>query len=69
MSTLLEKWLVAALGSWKTTALGLLGLGAVLAAEGSRLVDGDPETVANLEAVIVALSVFFGLSLAKDDDK
>jgi len=68
MSTFLEKWLVAALGSWKTTALGLLGLGAVLTAEGLRLLDGDPETVANLEAVLVALSVFFGLSLAKDDD-
>lgn len=67
MSKLLEKWLVSALGSWKTTTLGALGLVSVLVVEGARLIDGDPETVADLEALLVALSVFFGLSFARDD--
>ena len=42
---------------------------AVLVAEGLKLVDGEPETIANFEAVIVAVSVFFGLSLAKDGNE
>ena len=67
MSKLLEKWWCSALGSWKTTTLGALVLVSVLVVEGVRLIDGDPETVADLEALLVALSVFFGLSFARDD--
>ena len=69
MATIIEKWLVAAIGSWKTTVVGGLAMVAVLVAEGLKLVDGDPETIANFEAVIVAVSVFFGLSLAKDGNE
>jgi len=69
MASVLEKWLVAALGSWKTTVVGGLAMVAVLVSEGLKLVDGDPESVANLEAVIVAVSVFLGLSLAKDGNE
>ena len=69
MATIIEKWLVAAIGSWKTTVVGGLAMVAVLIAEGLKLVDGDPETIANFEAVIVAVSVFFGLSLAKDGNE
>ncbi len=69
MATIMEKWLVAAIGSWKTTVVGGLAMVAVLVAEGLKLVDGDPETIANFEAVIVAVSVFFGLSLAKDGNE
>ena len=65
MATIIENWLVAAIGSWKTTVVGGLAMVAVLVAEGLKLVDGNPETIANFEAVIVAVSVFFGLSLAK----
>ncbi len=69
MATIIEKWLVAALGSWKTTVVGGLAMVAVLVSEGLKLVDGDPESIANFEAVIVAVSVFFGLSLAKDGNE
>ena len=69
MATIIEKWLVAALGSWKTTVVGGLAMVALLVSEGLKLVDGDPESIANFEAVIVAVSVFFGLSLAKDGNE
>ena len=69
MATIIEKWLVAAIGSWKTTVVGGLAMVAVLVAEALKLVAGNPETIANFEAVIVAVSVFFGLSLAKDGNE
>lgn len=69
LSKWLEKMLSNLVGSWKTTLAGLFALLAVLSQEGSALFDGDPETVANLEAVVLAVSVFFGLSFSRDNDK
>ena len=69
MATIIENWLVAAIGSWKTTVVGGLAMVAVLVAEGLKLVDCEPETIANFEAVIVAVSVVFGLSLEKDGNE
>ena len=47
MATIIEKWLVAALGSWKTTVVGCLAVVAVLVSEGLKLVDGSTESIAN----------------------
>ncbi len=65
--------------SWKTTLMGitvLIGsLGKLLAAvslAATALLDGDPSTVADWEAVsaaFVAVSIGFGLIFARDNSK
>lgn len=69
LSKWLEKFLASALGSWKTTLAGFLALMTVVAHEGNAMIDGDPATVANLEAIVLAFSVFVGLLFSRDNDK
>jgi hypothetical protein len=44
-------------GSWKTTAVGILTAIGIIATQVSYLLDTDPETVFNLQAVFAALGV------------
>jgi len=54
--------------SWKTTAAGWAGFGAVLLAALSAAFDGDAATVANWEPVLALGMVALGLTTARDND-
>jgi len=55
--------------SWKTTLLGVCMILGSLGSAGVAYLDGNPETVANWETVLVALTGGFGLIFARDNDK
>jgi hypothetical protein len=55
--------------NWKTTAAGV---GSILVAVGGALkalFDGDPNTNMDIAATITAVTIGFGLIMAKDADK
>lgn len=55
--------------SWKTSLAGWLGGGAVILTQLLHLVDDDPETVLNVELLLVGLAAFGIGTFAKDGDK
>ena len=57
------------MGSWKTTALGVLTILGALATAGVALLDGDPETVPSYEVLAAAVTAGIGLIMARDNDK
>ena len=54
--------------SWKTTTLGILTLVGAAVAAAKALLDNDPTTVPNWEAVITAATAGFGLLFARDNN-
>lgn len=55
--------------SWKTTAVGVLLFLEVLSANLAALMDTDPNTVADWNAVVIAATAMIGLIAARDGDK
>lgn len=55
-------------GSWKTSVLGWLMLIGSVVTQGINLLDSDPTTVFNYEAILTALGGV-GLIAARDNDK
>lgn len=53
--------------SWRTTVLGILAGLAILITQAIAALDGDPETVFNLDAVIAALATM-GIGVAARDN-
>lgn len=51
---------------WRTTIAGVAGAIALIANEIANLLDGNPETIFNIEAIIAALSLIGIGVLAKD---
>jgi len=54
--------------SWKTTTCGILALVAAVALAGVALLDGNPETMPDTEALLAAITGI-GLLLARDNDR
>jgi hypothetical protein len=52
--------------NWKTTVAGIMAFVAVVLAQASAALDGDPATVANWQAVIPAAVICWGLVKAAD---
>jgi len=55
--------------SWKTTVCGILGFLAIASVTAVALIDGNPDTVANWEAVAASFMAMLGLFMARDADK
>ncbi|HOR26868.1 MAG TPA: hypothetical protein PLG73_02470 [Candidatus Sumerlaeota bacterium] len=55
--------------SLKTTVLGICTILAALALAGKALLDGDPSTAPDIEALSVAITSGIGLIVARDNDK
>jgi len=55
-------------GSWKTTAAGVFVALAAVLTQASAALDGNPETIADWSAVLVAVSAAVGLFMARDND-
>ena len=55
--------------SWTTTLLGIAGAVLILATQAIALLDNDPATVFELEAVLAALAIFGIGAAARDNNK
>ena len=53
-------------GSWRTTVLGALAVGGAVITFGKALLDGDPATVPDFDAVLAAFAGI-GLLFARDN--
>jgi hypothetical protein len=51
--------------NWRTTSAAVAALGVILA-EAAKLIDGDVETVADVNLIMANLVVFFGFLNARD---
>lgn len=65
----IERFLVSAVGSRRTTVVGVLAFLGVLIAQTVNALDEDPATVFSGEAVLLGLGVMVGGIFAKDGDK
>jgi len=55
--------------SWKTTAAAVIGVLTITLTQIGAMWDGNPETVANWNAVTPVIVACIGLFFAKDDSK
>ena len=53
-------------GSWRTTLLGLLAVGGAVVSFGKALLDGDPATMPDFDALLAAFAGL-GLIFARDN--
>ena len=65
----MRKSLFKSLKNVKTTIAAVAGFIGILGANVKAMLDGDPSTVADWDALFIAIPILLGLIFAKDGDK